>query len=183
MDVTSQDILNLTAAFEKLQANRHIGSGHDLNTKYRDLVLPRVGNNRGQVSGAVWRKGELTMDYKGLAERLRTESLYKDKATLEIMDMCMDAAAAITELSGKVGQLEKQLDEMHKIKQENYQFRELTKLISVDCLAKIVRCKDCKNNPDIGTRTKGMLWCRKWRSEVRKDDFCSYAERKDGGTE
>ena len=39
MDVTSQDILNLTAAFEKLQANRHIGSGYDLNTKYRDLVL------------------------------------------------------------------------------------------------------------------------------------------------
>ena len=39
MDVTSQDILNLTAAFEKLQINRHIGSGYDLNTKYRDLVL------------------------------------------------------------------------------------------------------------------------------------------------
>ncbi len=32
------------------------------------------------------------MDCKGLAERLRTESLYKDKATLEIMDMCMEAA-------------------------------------------------------------------------------------------
>ncbi len=39
MDVTSQDILNLTAAFEKLQVNRHIRSGYELNTKYRDLVL------------------------------------------------------------------------------------------------------------------------------------------------
>ena len=52
------------------------------------------------------------MDYKGLAERLRTESLYKDKATLEIMDMCMDAATAITELSGKVEQLERQFMEV-----------------------------------------------------------------------
>lgn len=38
------------------------------------------------------------MDYKELVERLRTESLYKDKATLEIMDLCMDAAEAITDL-------------------------------------------------------------------------------------
>lgn len=38
------------------------------------------------------------MDYKELVERLRTESLYKDKATLEIMGLCMDAAADITDL-------------------------------------------------------------------------------------
>lgn len=38
------------------------------------------------------------MDIEKLIERLRTESLYKDKATLEIMDLCMDAAEAITAL-------------------------------------------------------------------------------------
>ena len=35
------------------------------------------------------------MDIEKLIEQLRTESLYADKASLEIMDLCMDAAAAI----------------------------------------------------------------------------------------
>ena len=35
------------------------------------------------------------MDIEKLIEQLRTESLYKDKATLEIMDLCMDAATAL----------------------------------------------------------------------------------------
>ena len=38
------------------------------------------------------------MDIDKLIERLRTESLYKDKATLEIMDLCMEAADAISAL-------------------------------------------------------------------------------------
>lgn len=32
------------------------------------------------------------METNDLIERLRTESLYIDKATLEIMDLCMEAA-------------------------------------------------------------------------------------------
>ncbi len=38
------------------------------------------------------------MDIDKLIERLRTESLYKDKATLEIMDLCMEAAEALSTL-------------------------------------------------------------------------------------
>lgn len=38
------------------------------------------------------------MDVGKLIERLRTESLYKDKATLEIMDLCMDAAQTLENL-------------------------------------------------------------------------------------
>lgn len=38
------------------------------------------------------------MDVNKLIERLRAESLYKDKATLEIMDLCMDAAEALSTL-------------------------------------------------------------------------------------
>lgn len=38
------------------------------------------------------------MDSEKLIERLRTESLYADKASLEIMDLCMDAATAISAL-------------------------------------------------------------------------------------
>ena len=37
-------------------------------------------------------------EYQHLVERLRNRSLYKDKATLEIMDLCMGAATVITDL-------------------------------------------------------------------------------------
>ena len=49
------------------------------------------------------------MNYQDLIEKLRTESLYKDKATLEIMDLCMDAARAIIELADRAIVLEQQL--------------------------------------------------------------------------
>lgn len=38
------------------------------------------------------------MDIEKLIEQLRTESLYADKASLEIMDLCMDAATALSAL-------------------------------------------------------------------------------------
>lgn len=38
-------------------------------------------------------------NYKELIERLRTESLYKDKATLEIMDLCMETADVLEALA------------------------------------------------------------------------------------
>lgn len=38
------------------------------------------------------------MTNKELIKKLRTESLYKDKAVLEVMDLCMEAATAITDL-------------------------------------------------------------------------------------
>lgn len=41
------------------------------------------------------------MNIEKLIERLRTESLYKDKATLEIMDLCMEAADALSALQAE----------------------------------------------------------------------------------
>ena len=38
----------------------------------------------------------------------------------------------------------------------------------------VVRCKDCEKNPEIGTQTKGMVWCRRFRKEVHPHGFCSY---------
>ena len=38
------------------------------------------------------------MEIEKLIEQLRTESLYADKASLEIMDLCMDAATALSTL-------------------------------------------------------------------------------------
>lgn len=39
------------------------------------------------------------MDIDKLIERLRTESLYKDNATLKIMDLCMEAAESLERLN------------------------------------------------------------------------------------
>ncbi|WP_343121238.1 hypothetical protein [Intestinimonas butyriciproducens] len=55
------------------------------------------------------------MGVKKLIERLRTESLYKDKATLEIMDLCMEDADAISKLQAENTQL---LAELEHVKRE-----------------------------------------------------------------
>ena len=41
------------------------------------------------------------MDIEKLIERLRTESLYADKASLEIMDLCMEAATVLSTLQAE----------------------------------------------------------------------------------
>ena len=41
------------------------------------------------------------MDIEKLIERLRTDSLYADKATLEIMDLCIEAADALSTLQAE----------------------------------------------------------------------------------
>lgn len=46
-------------------------------------------------------------------------------------------------------------------------------------VVEVVRCKDCRNRPNIKTQTKGMMWCRKFRTEVYPNHFCSYGERKE----
>lgn len=49
------------------------------------------------------------MEIEKLIEKLRTESLYKDKATLEIMDLCMDAALALGQLRDESEKLKAQV--------------------------------------------------------------------------
>ena len=51
------------------------------------------------------------MDIEKLIERLRTESLYKDKATLEIMDLCMDAATTLSTIQAENKRLKSLLGE------------------------------------------------------------------------
>lgn len=45
-------------------------------------------------------------------------------------------------------------------------------------VVEVVRCKDCKENPGY-IRQKGMVWCRKFKEDVPKNNFCSYGERKE----
>ena len=49
-----------------------------------------------------------------LMEKLGTESLYKNKATLEIMDLCMDAALALEQLQAENDRLKRERDEAVK---------------------------------------------------------------------
>lgn len=44
----------------------------------------------------------------------------------------------------------------------------------------IGRCGECANSPDIATRTKGLRWCRIFRSEVKPDGFCNCFKSKEG---
>lgn len=50
------------------------------------------------------------MDIEKLIERLRTESLYADKASLEIMDLCMEAATALSTLQAENARLREELE-------------------------------------------------------------------------
>ena len=52
------------------------------------------------------------MDIEKLIERLITDSLYADKATLEIMDLCMEAADAISTLQAENEKLLAELDDL-----------------------------------------------------------------------
>lgn len=52
------------------------------------------------------------MDVEKLIERLRTESLYADKASLEIMDLCMDAAAVLSTLQTENKKLRAELEKV-----------------------------------------------------------------------
>ena len=54
------------------------------------------------------------MDIEKLIERLRTESLYADKASLEIMDLCMEAADALSTLQAENEKLRAELENYRK---------------------------------------------------------------------
>lgn len=52
------------------------------------------------------------MDIEKLIERLRTESLFADKASLEIMDLCMEAATALSTLQAENETLQADLEQV-----------------------------------------------------------------------
>lgn len=102
------------------------------------------------------------MDIEKLIERLRTDSLYADKATLEIMDLCMEAADALStlqaenetlraELKSKVDlvfQQAKELDRRHLLLQEQEAELEQVKRerdMDIKRLREIDWCAGCKD--------------------------------------
>ena len=59
------------------------------------------------------------MDIEKLIDRLSTESLYADKASLEIMELCMEAATALSTLQAENEKLRAELERMKKIMREH----------------------------------------------------------------
>ena len=93
------------------------------------------------------------MDIEKLIERLRTDSLYADKATLEIMDLCMEAADALSTLQAENASLRKERDAAVE-----------------DVLdAAITPCSYCKHGPinggicDMDNDHHEMFSCWEWR--------------------
>ena len=93
------------------------------------------------------------MDIEKLIERLRTDSLYADKATLEIMDLCMEAADALSTLQAENASLRKERDAAVED--------------VVD--AAITPCSYCKHGPinggicDMDNDNHEMFSCWEWR--------------------
>lgn len=77
------------------------------------------------------------MDVENLIERLRAESLYKDKATLEIMDLCMDAAAVLSTLQTENKKLRAELEQVKRERDA-----------AVDCIYQIEDDLDRGNDND-----------------------------------
>ena len=46
----------------------------------------------------------------------------------------------------------------------------------------VVRCPDCKySSPKHHFDIFEWVYCTKWKTEIKRNDFCSYGERKDNG--
>lgn len=103
-------------------------------------------------------------NYKELIERLRTESLYKDKATFEIMDLCMGAADAIAALTEENARLRTELEQ---VKRE----RDWIKVAFEDVASKpdCNTCYDrsCMYRPRAGETTR--FNCPLWRGPQKEE--------------
>ena len=107
------------------------------------------------------------MDIEKLIEKLRTESLYKDKATLEIMDLCMEAADKLersndfdksqsAKLLAENGKLRAELEQM---KQECPSSLKLGHWIAVDKKKGTGICSVCNRLDSIDSLASFCRYC------------------------
>ena len=114
-------------------------------TKYDDC---RTGSGLTWPCGAYRPKTGGGMDIEKLIEQLRTESLYADKASLEIMDLCMDAATALSTLQAENEKLRAELEQVKRCieiveKQRDAAIEELEKYMVQDLLDGNEPCGIC----------------------------------------
>ena len=91
------------------------------------------------------------MDIEKLIEQLRTESLYADKASLEIMDLCMDAATALSTLQAENEKLRGELEQV-KVERDAYQayFKDLSSKPDCNTCEK----RNCDYRPKLGATVR-----------------------------
>ena len=91
------------------------------------------------------------MDIEKLIEQLRTESLYADKASLEIMDLCMDAATALSTLQSEKEKLRAELERV-KVERDAYQvyFKDLSSKPDCNTCEK----RNCNYRPKLGATVR-----------------------------
>ena len=91
------------------------------------------------------------MDIEKLIEQLRTESLYADKASLEIMDLCMDAATALSTLQAENEKLRAELEQV-KVERDAYQayFKDLSSKPDCNTCEK----RNCDYRPKLGATVR-----------------------------
>lgn len=124
------------------------------------------------------------MNIEKLIERLRTESLYADKASLEIMDLCMEAATALSTLqtenqalrnaaNGFEAENEKLRAELKQVKEERDAVVESIPHECKTCVYHTVFFNGCTpdhdcTNPDGGCSNNYDRW--RWRGPQKEDE-------------
>ena len=103
------------------------------------------------------------MDIEKLIERLRTESLYADKASLEIMDLCMEAATALSALQGENEKLQA---ELKQVKRERDAARSDLETIMAYGGGNLDTCQYCKNG-QCYARGGTKLCLPQWRGQKK----------------
>ena len=105
------------------------------------------------------------MDIGKLIERLRTESLYADKASLEIMDLCMEAATALSTLQAEN---EKLRAELEQVKAERDAAVSDLETVMAYGGENLYTCTFCKNGQCYG-RGGTKLCNPEWRGPEKED--------------
>lgn len=105
------------------------------------------------------------MDIEKLIDRLSTESLYADKASLEIMELCMEAATALSTLQAEN---EKLRAELEKVKAERDTAVSDLETVMAYGGGNLDTCTFCKNGQCYG-RGGTKLCNPEWRGPEKEN--------------